>query len=119
MKGRSFEILRLVSTILSETAAAAEKARSATPAAFDKRRMAPELLVMLHTADELVAFFDPPIDPMEYHNVPPSMMEWEDEPHLVVRATYPYTSSSDQHVTRCSAPLTASMKSSAKPPAAT
>lgn len=86
MKDRSPEILRFVSTILAESAAARGKAQSANPAAFDKRRVASELLVILHAADELVAFFNPPINPIEYHGVPRSMTELEDEPHLVVRS---------------------------------
>lgn len=90
MEDRSPDVIRLVTTILNQTNTAAARVRDVTPASFDKSTIASELLVILHTADELVAFLDPPLDPIEYHGVPRSMTERDDPPRLVLRSEYGY-----------------------------
>lgn len=86
MEDRSPEIIRLVTTILEQSNAALARVRQVSPAAFDKAAVASELLVVLHTADELVDFFDPPMNPLEYHGAPRSMTELEDPPQLILRS---------------------------------
>lgn len=86
MRDRSPEVLHLARTILDQSNAAMARIAGGSPTAFDQASVAPELLGILHGAHELVAFFDPPTAPIEYHGVPEAMIEFDNPPHLVLRS---------------------------------
>lgn len=86
MKDRSAEVIALAATILDQSEAALEKARTALPDAFDRTSVAYELLLIHHTADELLEFFDPPIYPIGCFGMPRSRAEMLAEPQLILRS---------------------------------
>jgi hypothetical protein len=86
MNDRSPEIIKFVRTILDQSNFVLTKLKQVPPGAFVKPDIASELLLILHTSDGLVDFFISPADPIEYHGVPRSLTQMEDEPELILRS---------------------------------